>query len=155
MAEVTTYTARVRRDGRFWLIHVPEVDRSTQARHLREVEDMARDLIALMDDIPEDSFDLDVQTELPEDIAQELGIAVKLRERAARDQHDAAAHVRAAAAKLHDQGLTYRDIGQALGVSHQRAKQLVDGARTPEAPGGRKLTEPHKVTEERKLEKAS
>jgi hypothetical protein len=36
------------RDGRFWLIHVPEIDRHTQARHLREIDTMARDLVAVM-----------------------------------------------------------------------------------------------------------
>ena len=46
VAKVKQYTARVTRDDRFWLIHVPEIDRFTQARHLREVEAMARDLIA-------------------------------------------------------------------------------------------------------------
>lgn len=49
------------RDGQFWLIRVPEVDRATQARHLREVEAMARDLIAIMEDVAPDSFALDVQ----------------------------------------------------------------------------------------------
>jgi hypothetical protein len=36
----------------------PEVQRTTQARTLREVEPMARDLIAIMEDVPADSFTL-------------------------------------------------------------------------------------------------
>ncbi|MGQ0776932.1 MAG: hypothetical protein ACT4NY_21360 [Pseudonocardiales bacterium] len=45
---MNSFTAHVTRDGRFWLIHVPEIDRHTQARHLREIDIMARDLVAVM-----------------------------------------------------------------------------------------------------------
>ncbi len=65
VAEVKQYTARVTRDDRFWLIHVPEIDRFTQARHLREVESMARDLIAVMEEVEPNSFGLDVTIEAP------------------------------------------------------------------------------------------
>ena len=51
------YTYNVTRDGRFWLIHVPELDRSTQARNLREVDEMAVDLISVITDQPTTSFD--------------------------------------------------------------------------------------------------
>jgi hypothetical protein len=57
---VRTYRAEVSRDGEFWRIRVPEVDRSTQARDEDEIEPMARDLIAIMDDVPADSFALTV-----------------------------------------------------------------------------------------------
>ena len=53
------YRADVGRDGQFWHVRVPEVERSTQARDLHEVEAMARDLIAVMEDVPADSFALD------------------------------------------------------------------------------------------------
>ena len=55
-----TYHAEVDRDGELWRIRVPEVARTTQARTLDEVEPMARDLIAIMDGIPADSFSLDI-----------------------------------------------------------------------------------------------
>ena len=48
MVEVTTYRVEVEHGDRFWLVHVPEIERSTQARHLREVEAMARDLVAVV-----------------------------------------------------------------------------------------------------------
>lgn len=52
------YRAKVSRDGKFWLIYVPKIDRWTQARNLGEVETMARDLIAIMDEVRPDSFEL-------------------------------------------------------------------------------------------------
>lgn len=54
------YTATVRRDGEFWLIHIPERDLYTQARFEGEVELMGRDVLAIEDDVDADSFDLDI-----------------------------------------------------------------------------------------------
>lgn len=128
VAQVKTYHAEVDRDGKFWRVRVPEVSRTTQARTLREVEAMARDLIAIMDDIPEDSFGLEVRITLPDEVQAQLERSAVLREEAARSQAQAAQLSRQAARRLHDQGLPLRDVGQALGVSFQRAKQLVDEA---------------------------
>jgi DNA-directed RNA polymerase specialized sigma24 family protein len=129
VAEVKAYRVDVDRDGRYWRVRVPQVQRSTQARHLREVEQMARDLIGVMQDVPPDSFELDVHIKLPSDIDQELARSAKLREQASNAQTEAARLSREAARRLYDQGLPLRDIGQILGVSFQRAKQLVDQAR--------------------------
>ena len=128
MAELTTYHAEVDRDGKVWRVRVPEVARTTQARALREVETMARDLIALMDDIPADSFDLEITITLPAEVRAELDRSAALREQAARNQTEAAQLARRAARRLRDQGLPLQDVGQALGVSFQRAKQLIDEA---------------------------
>jgi len=128
VAELTTYHAEVDRDGKVWRVRVPEVARTTQARALREVETMARDLIALMDDIPADSFDLEITITLPAEVRAELDRSAALREQAARNQTEAAQLARRAARRLRDQGLPLQDVGQALGVSFQRAKQLIDEA---------------------------
>jgi len=129
VAKLKIYRIDVERDGRYWRIRVPDVERSTQARHLREVELMARDLIAIMEDTSPDSFELDVHIELPEDVRQELARSAELREQAATAQAEAARLSRDAARRLYDRGLPLRDIGKVLGVSFQRAKQLVDQAR--------------------------
>ncbi|WP_078309207.1 hypothetical protein [Mycobacterium sp. 96-892] len=47
-----TYNIQVTRDGKWWMIHVPEIDQLTQARHEGEVEQMARELIASWLDTP-------------------------------------------------------------------------------------------------------
>lgn len=72
MAEMK-YTAHAERDGRFWLVHVPEIDQWTQARNLREVEPMARDLIATLLEVEPTSFAVDVEIELPEAVREEWG----------------------------------------------------------------------------------
>jgi hypothetical protein len=60
--------------------------------------------------------------------SEELDRSAALRQEAARSQAAAAAAARRAARRLRDQGLPLQDVGQALGVSFQRAKQLIDEA---------------------------
>jgi hypothetical protein len=128
VATLKTYLAEVDRDGTQWRVRVPEVRRVTQARTLREVEPMARDLIAIMEDVPADSFGVKVRVSLPAEVLAELERSAELREQAARSQAEAARLARRAARRLRDQGLPLRDVGQVLGVSFQRAKQLIDEA---------------------------
>jgi hypothetical protein len=128
VADLKIYHAEVDRDGTVWRVRVPEVQRTTQARTLRDVEPMARDLIAIMEDIPADSFQVNVRITLPEEVAAELQRSAALREEAARNQAEAAQLARQAARHLRDHGLPLRDVGRALGVSFQRAKQLIDEA---------------------------
>jgi DNA-directed RNA polymerase sigma subunit (sigma70/sigma32) len=117
------------RTGRWWVITVPAVPGAhSQVRRLAEVEDIARELISLMTEQPADSFSVQVEVLLPEDVRRDLEQSAKLREQAAQSQARAAQLTRHAARRLRERGLPLRDIGQALGVSFQRAKQLVDEA---------------------------
>lgn len=89
---------------------------------------MVRDLIAIMADVPQNSFAVDMKIILPEDVQLELDQSQVLREQARQTQAEAARLARDAAHRLHTLGLSLRDIGKALGVTFQRAKQLVDEA---------------------------
>jgi predicted RNase H-like HicB family nuclease len=121
--------AELGRTGRWWVISVPDVPSAhSQARRLSDVVDTARELIALMTDAPPGSFTVHVDVVLPEDVRRDLEESAALRDQAARSQARAAQLSRHAARRLRDQGLALRDVGQALGVSFQRAKQLIDEA---------------------------
>jgi hypothetical protein len=122
---MSRYTAHVTRDGRFWLIHVPELDRHTQARNLAEIEPMTRDLIAVMASVDPASIELDVTITMPADVRRHLDRAEELRAQEARARAEAAAEVRTAAVSLKNAGIPLRDLGKLLGVSYQRAHQLV------------------------------
>lgn len=54
------YEATAERDGKFWLVRIPELEGLTQGRTLAEVPVMAKDYIALVTDQPEDAFDAHV-----------------------------------------------------------------------------------------------
>src|SRR5262249_8606859 len=103
------------RSGRWWLIDVPRIPAAhSQARRLDQIEDVARDLIALLTDADPLTFDVDVHVHLPEEVRAELDRAEELRQESARSQHEAALLVRNAARRLHEAGLPLRDIGKLL-----------------------------------------
>jgi DNA-directed RNA polymerase specialized sigma24 family protein len=122
---VTTYHVRVERGDRYWLVHVVELDRWTQARTLRDVEPMARDLIATMVGVKPDSVELATDIALPDKVTTHLKQAEQLREQSRQAQANAATEVREAARLLSEQGMSLRDVGAALGVSYQRVHQLL------------------------------
>ncbi len=97
----------------------------TQARGLTKVESMARDLIATILDIDEDTFDVEIDYVLPADLGGLLHEA-----KAARAWLDAAAqlwHTRSSmtARALADSGYSLREAAKLLGLSHQRVDQLL------------------------------
>ena len=49
---MTEYKVEAQRDGRWWIINVPEIEQLTQARRIGEIEDMARSLVAMSTDQP-------------------------------------------------------------------------------------------------------
>ncbi|MEQ3554623.1 hypothetical protein WIS52_29505 [Pseudonocardia nematodicida] len=118
------YHAHATRDGRYWMVHAPEVDRYTQARTVDEIEPMARDLISIMTGSDAGSIELEVSVELPSSVQAKLDGVERSREveRAARS--DAAAQLRSAALELKETGMSVRELGRVLGVSYQRAAQL-------------------------------
>lgn len=125
---MSTYTALVSRDGKFWHVEVPEIDRVTQARNISEVDDMARDLIAIMAGVEPDSFELDVRIQLPDSVRAHLSEVERARGAETEARSHAAAELRAAAAELKNAGLSVRELGAVLGISYQRASQLTSSS---------------------------
>ena len=125
---MSTYTALVSRDGKFWHVEVPEIDRVTQARNINEVDDMARDLIAIMAGVEPDSFELDVRIQLPDSVRAHLSEVERARGAETEARSHAAAELRAAAAELKNAGLSVRELGAVLGISYQRASQLTSSS---------------------------
>ena len=125
MAEVKTYRVNVTRDGKFWHIRVPELNRSTQARRYKDVSLMAIDLIEIMTGLAVKDFDLHIEMQLPSDVQDHLTRSEKLRAEAERKNSEAAKEKRAAVRALLAQGLSQREAGELLGMSFQRVSQLV------------------------------
>lgn len=134
--EVTKlFEVDVERDGKFWLVHVLEIDRYTQGRNLPETHAMARDLIAIETDLDPEEIELDLVVKIPPAILARIEESQRLRVAAAEAQAKGAAEFRAAVrALVLDEGMTVRDVGSLFGISHQRVHQLVhDGPATPRA----------------------
>jgi hypothetical protein len=125
VAEVKTYRVNVTRDGKFWHIRVPELNRSTQARRYKDISLMAIDLIEIMTGLTAKDFDLHIEMRLPSDVQDHLSRSEKLRAEAERKNSEAAKEKRAAVRALLAQGLSQREAGELLGMSFQRVSQLV------------------------------
>lgn len=123
---VDRYRVEVTREGRWWMISVPEIDGLTQARRLSEVERMARELIAVTLDLRLSQVAVEVAfgdiDGIPvgsciQDISSEKAEAARLEE-------DATAKTKTLVQQLIAHNVPLRDIGAMLGISFQRVHQL-------------------------------
>ena len=126
--DMKDYTARVTRDGRWWMVSVDGLDGRTQARRLSEAEQMAREFVAVSLDVPvaDVRVHLRVETVAGVDVRAAVDSINSKREEARRLEREASAAAIAIAQELAKQDVPVRDIGTALGVSYQRASQLVN-----------------------------
>ena len=125
---MTMYTAEVTRDGRWWMIEVPEINELTQARRLSEIELMAREVIAVALGVPVGEVAVDVNigsVGAVQDVTERARKIRSERARAAELDHAASEHAAELAKQLASAQVPVRDIGTILGVSFQRAHQLV------------------------------
>jgi hypothetical protein len=124
---MTSFDVEVYRDGKWWMADIASLDLLTQSRRLANIDAVAREAIAVTLDANPDSFSINVKMRPIGEIDVD----------ALRDEID---HVQAAAAELErtvaakskeltqslaKAGVPVRDIGTIIGLSHQRAHQLV------------------------------
>ncbi len=131
-----TYTVRAERSGHWWALEAPAVPGLySQARRLDQAEEMARDALSAMLEVPPDSFEVEIVPVLSPGTEQVLRARAAARADAERRRE--AVDREAALALTEDEGLTVRDAGKVMGLSFQRVSQLA--AHTPSA--GQELPE--------------
>lgn len=119
------YTVRAERRGRWWSLQAVEAPGAISQVVRLDQADRIREAIAFVEMIPAEEIEIDVMPVLPPGVTEQVDAARRLR-REARETSTRATHeLRLAARALADAGLTLRDIGTVLGVSYQRAHQLV------------------------------
>ena len=125
--DVRTYTVQVFRDGRFWILDVPELNATGQARSLVTASETARELIALWLDVPIEQ--VDVRLDYSRIDPQALEMIAGARSEQARAEEltrSAAKRWRDAVRRLVEaNGLTQRDAAAVLGVTFARVQQLL------------------------------
>ena len=124
--KIFTVTAERGLSG-WWVLECAEVGAVSQARSLRSVDAEMREAIAHQAGLPEDAFAIHVDVVLPGKYYELQERARQLRSEAETANAAAAEASRAAARTLASEGMSLRDIGAAMGVSFQRAQQLVSG----------------------------
>ncbi|PWJ25530.1 hypothetical protein ATK17_1660 [Branchiibius hedensis] len=118
------------RSPRGWWMLESENGAVDQVRRLEHADGAIREAVAHLAGIPDADIEIEVVPVLPEGFEQAKRQAADLRAQAELLQAQAAAANRKAASALAESGLTVRDIGRLMGISPQRASQLVSSHRT-------------------------
>lgn len=126
-----TYQVHAKRWDRGWELHIDGVG-VTQARHLTEAEEMARDYIAMALGLDDDAF-----TVVMEDIHVDAEIdalsteARQAQREAERMQREAVRKIGCTVTKLQGRGLNNREIARYLRISPQRVSQISSRQKRP------------------------
>lgn len=143
-----TYALDITREGRWWMVYCAELDATTQATKLGEVEEMARDLIAGLLDIDEASFSLSMQVIMPSEVTAMLEAADRDEREAREAQRKAADERRAALASLHaDFGIPVPEVAAMFEITKSRAYSLIRDHNGAGEQGKKTPAEPRKQSE--------
>ncbi len=135
--ETTTFTALCESAGRWWTIHVPQIQGLTaQVRSLEQAEVVTRQLISRTLGLPPEAIRVDVVPDAPAPLADALHkryaarLAAQTADEATRD----------AVGALVRQGYTFPEVAAMLGLSPGEIAQYGPGAMPgygPDAASGR------------------
>ncbi len=123
------YKVEITRDGRWWIVHIPEIDGVTQARRLSEAPTMAREYIALDRGIPLRDVQVEVASIRVNDSRELLDSARQIKETRARAnelERECRERAQQFAQQLVTHGVPVRDIAALLDISPQRVSQLAN-----------------------------
>ena len=123
------YKVEITRDGRWWMVHIPEIDGLTQARRIGEAEQMAREFIALETSTPITQVMVTIASiTVPRlgDIQEPAADIRDLRDVARKAEVAFADATKRYAKRATRAGIPVRDIAELLGVSPQRVSQLAN-----------------------------
>ena len=119
-----THNVTIEREGKYWLVRIDGTDGLTQARHYSEVATMAKEYLSLVEGVPRE--EIAIGTITVRGASERLQRATADREKARNLEASAQRNIREIACYLRSQNVPLVEIGQIIGVSHQRAHQLVN-----------------------------
>ncbi|WP_348786537.1 hypothetical protein [Leifsonia sp. NPDC080035] len=122
---MTTYRVTAERTAKWWVLQAEGAPGAISQVARLDQADQIKEAIAFVTGEPKDRIEIELRPVLPAAAEEAHELAVKYREEAAVLNSRAAYFSRRAAHDLANAGLTVRDIGTILGVSYQRAHQLV------------------------------
>lgn len=122
---VRTLEATAYKEGKWWMVSIPEIDGLTQCKTIEKIPEQAADLAAVILDVPADQVAVNVAYTLPEDAeaANESWHQAQGQLAAAKANVDA--RLADLARTLKGQGYTLKDIGAITGYTFQRIAQIL------------------------------
>lgn len=125
MTTVRTLEATAYKEGKWWMVSIPEIDGLTQCKTIEKIPEQAADLASVILDVPADQVAVNVAYTLPEDAkaANESWHQAQGQLAAAKANVDA--RLADLARTLKGQGYTLKDIGAITGYTFQRIAQIL------------------------------
>lgn len=126
---VKRFTSTARKDGRWWVVQCDqEPGALSQVAGLDQAVELQREAIAFVTDLTVSEIEVEVVPVIDDALTKLLQEASAHREEGDRLQRLAMDEIRKVAHTLAADKYSVRDIGAILGVSYQRAAQLVKQA---------------------------
>lgn len=123
------YTSTARKDGRWWVVQCDqEPGALSQVVRLDQAAEHQREAIAFVTGLAQDEIEVAVVPVIDDEARRLLDQAHQDRAQAEELAEQASREIQQAARLMVQKGLSLRDVGSVLGVSHQRAHQLVNAA---------------------------
>jgi predicted RNase H-like HicB family nuclease len=125
----TTYIAVYERDASddAWNVHIRGLDGcQTYGRSLRQAQHRIREALAVW--LDQDPAALTIRDQLPDELTAVTTQVRRARDAAERAGLKAQEQTAQAAKTLTELGLSRRDAGEILGLSHQRVQQLLEAS---------------------------
>ena len=124
MTEPRQLEASATRDGRWWLVRIPELDAVGQARTVRDIFPVAAEVAALHLNVPEEAVDVRVTVHVTEEAERLWEQARQVEEEARAVQQRAAELRREAVRRARADGYKFDAAAAAFGVTPGRIQQL-------------------------------
>jgi hypothetical protein len=130
-----TYTSHAHRENGWWVVQNDQYPGAiSQVRRLERAAEVQREAIAFVAGVSAATVDVAVRAELRGALGDQLHEAASLRTHAAAMESRALELRRSVARALADDGMTVRDIGAVIGISYQRAHQLLGESTAAPSP---------------------
>lgn len=123
MTQKREFEAIAHKEGKWWEIHIHELDRVTQASRTKDIQDMATDLAATVLNVDPDEVTVHVTLRAPGDVMERWNQARADLERAQELAAKGAAESRDVVADLSKE-FSITEVARMLGISTQRVSQL-------------------------------
>ena len=124
MTEPRQLEATATRDGRWWLVRIPELDAVGQARTVRDIFAVAAEVAALHLNVPEEAVDVHVTVHVTAEAERLWEQARQVEEEARAVQQRAAELRREAVRRARADGYKFDAAAAAFGVTPGRVQQL-------------------------------
>ncbi|WP_306216258.1 hypothetical protein [Actinoplanes sp. RD1] len=123
------YHVVVTKEGTNWLADVPQLEGAhTYARSLKGLDREVREVIALVEDLPEgaeDDLSLSFEFHTGDATLDEATARIRAdRARLATEERSLAEHTLALATEMRKARMPVRDVAELLGISSQRVSQI-------------------------------